>query len=105
MMPAWLAWIQALGIPSLFASLIILWVQHIMKKRDTQEREREAARQKNNVLLIRMVGASIELGEATAHAVQLGHPNGDIETALDCARQIKEEQKEFLTEQSQKNIL
>lgn len=104
MTPVWLAWIQALGVPSLFASLMILWMQRIAKKRDAQEREREAARQKNNVLLIRMVGASIALGEATAHAVQLGHPNGDIETALACARQVKEEQKDFLTEQAQKNI-
>lgn len=104
MTPVWLIWLQILGIPTLFASSVILWIQHIFKKKDAQEKEREAARQKNNVLLIRMVGASIELGEATAHAVQLGHPNGDIETALACAQQIKEEQKEFLTEQAQKNI-
>ena len=94
MTPAWLTWIQALGIPSLLASFFVLWMQHILKKRDAQEREREKARQKNNVLLIRMVGAAIALGEATAHAVQLGHANGDIEAALTYAHQVNEEQQD-----------
>jgi hypothetical protein len=95
---------QVLGIPSLLASIVIIWMQRVLKRRDTKEQEREKARQKNNVLLIRMVGASIALGEATAHAVQLGHPNGDMESALEYAQQVKHEQKDFLTEQSQKNI-
>ena len=103
-MPVWISWVQAIGVPSLMASLVILGVQHILKKRDEQEREREDARQKNNMLLIRMVGASIALGEATAHAVQLGHPNGDMEAALEYAQQVKHEQKNFLYEQAQKNI-
>lgn len=103
-MPIWISWIQILGIPSLMASLVIFGIQHAFKKRDDQEKEREEARQKNNVLLIRMVGASIALGEATAHAVQLGHANGDMEAALEYAQQVKHEQKDFLTEQSQKNI-
>lgn len=92
-------------------SVILLWIQRMFKNRDAEaqkheeeEKKREAARQKNNVLLIRMVGAAIALGEATAHAVQLGHPNGDMEAALEYAQQVKHEQKDFLTEQSQKNI-
>lgn len=103
-MPVWIALLQALGVPSLMASLIVIWLQHVFRTRDHKEQEREEARQKNNVLLIRMVGASIALGEATAHAVQLGHPNGDMEAALEYAQQVKHEQKDFLTEQSQKNI-
>lgn len=103
-MPPWITWVQALGVPALMASLVVFGVQHIFKKRDEQERDREDARQKNNVLLIRMVGASIALGEATAHAVQLGHPNGDMEAALEYAQEVKHEQKDFLTEQAQKNI-
>lgn len=104
MIPVWVSWIQTLGVPALMASLVVLGVQHSLKKRDEQEREREDARQKNNVLLIRMVGASIALGEANAHAVQLGHPNGDMEAALEYAQQVKHEQKDFLYEQAQKNI-
>lgn len=103
-MPAWVLWVQALGVPSLMATLVIVGVQRALKKRDNQEKEREKARQENNVLLIRMVGASIALGEATAHAVQFGHPNGDMEAALEYAQRVKHEQKDFLTEQAQKNI-
>jgi hypothetical protein len=103
-MPDWVSWLQVLGVPSLMISLVIIWIQHIFNTRDRQEQEHEKARQENNVLLIRMVGASIALGEATAHAVQLGHPNGDMEAALEYAQQVKHEQKDFLTEQAQKNI-
>lgn len=103
-MPIWVSWLQALGIPALMGSVILLWIQCALKKRDAEDEKRENARQKNNVLIIRSVGAAIALGEATAHAVQLGHPNGDMEAALEYARQVKHEQKDFLTEQSQKNI-
>lgn len=96
--------LQALGIPALMCSIILLWIQCALKKRDAEEEKRENARQKNNVLIIRSVGAAIALGEATAHAVQLGHPNGDMEAALEYAKQVKHEQKDFLTEQSQRNI-
>lgn len=104
MIPTWISWAQIFGVPSLMASIVILGVQHILKKRDEEDQEREDARQKNNVLLVRMVGASIALGEATAHAVQLGHPNGDMEAALAYAQQVKHEQKDFLTEQAEKHI-
>lgn len=95
---------QILGIPALMGSVILLWIQRVLKKRDDEEKKRENARQKNNVLLIRMVGASIALGEATAHAYINGKPNGDMEAALEYAQQVKHEQKDFLTEEAQRNI-
>lgn len=69
------------------------------QKRREIERKREAARERNQILLVKSVGAAIALGEATAHAMQLGHPNGDMEAALKYAAEMKHEQKNFLTEQ------
>ena len=60
---------------------------------------REKAREKNEVLLVRSVGAAIALGEAAATALKNGHANGETEAALEYARQVKHEQKDFLTEQ------
>ncbi len=51
------------------------------------------------MLLVRSVGAAIALGEATATAMKNGHANGETEAALEYARKIKHEQKDFLTEQ------
>lgn len=63
------------------------------------EAEREKAREDMMILLIKSTRASIALGVATAHALQRGHTNGDTESALDYALQIKNEQKDFLAAQ------
>nr|DAL85276.1 MAG TPA: hypothetical protein [Caudoviricetes sp.] len=59
------------------------------------------------VLVIKGVGAAIALGEATAKAVQRipdARCNGDMEGALEYAKRVKHEQKDFLTEQASENL-
>ena len=66
--------------------------------------EKEKIREKNEVLIIKSVMASIALGEAAATALKNGHANGETEAALEYARKIKHEQKDLLTEQGIKGI-
>ena len=54
--------------------------------------------------MIKSVMASIALGEAAATALKNGHANGETEAALEYARKIKHEQKDFLTEQGIKGL-
>ena len=54
--------------------------------------------------IIKSVMAAIALGEAAATALKNGHANGETEAALEYARKIKHEQKDFLTEQGIKGI-
>lgn len=61
--------------------------------------EHEKAREDMMVLVIQSTRASIALGESTAHALQRGYTNGDMEDALDYAIKIKHEQKDFLAKQ------
>lgn len=61
--------------------------------------EREKAQEELMVLMVQSTRAAIALGEATAHALQRGHTNGDTEAALDYAAKIKHEQKDFLARQ------
>ena len=79
-----------------------------MKKRiDAREKdqdEKNRAQQKLMVLLVQSTRASIALGEATAHAMQRGHTNGDMEAALEYAANVKHEQKQFLDEQGIHNL-
>lgn len=75
-----------------------------MEKREKALTEKEAAREKNTILLIKSVGAAIALGEATATALKNGHCNGETEAALNYAREVKHEQKDFLTEIGVKNL-
>lgn len=68
------------------------------KERASRE-EREKAQEKLLYLLVESTGAAIALGEATGHAMQRGHTNGDMEAALAYATDVKHKQKEFLAQQ------
>lgn len=67
--------------------------------------EKEAAHEELLLLLVEGVGAAIALGEATAHALQRGHTNGDTEAALEYAAGVKHKQKEFLAKRGVHSIV
>lgn len=92
-----------LGLPTAITAFCFWLLQQRITKRDKAQEERERAREKNEVLIIKGMGAAIALGEATAQAVQRipdAHCNGDMHAALEYARKVKHEHKEFMTEQS-----
>lgn len=91
--------VTLLGIPTAITAFCSWMLQRRITKREDAQDARERAREKNEVLIIRSTGAAIALGEATAEALKNGHCNGEMEAALEYARKVKHEQKDFLTEQ------
>ena len=94
-------------IPSAIVGLAIWFLQRRIKKADQAREEREKIREKNELLLIETVGASLALGEATARAVERipdAHCNGDMHKALEYAAKVKHDHKDFLHEQAIRNI-
>ena len=108
----------AMSVPSAVTGFCFWLIQRKITRRQEQEDkarekrqkyvdEKEARRDELQYLLIQSVNASIALSEATARAVQRipdAHCNGDMESALSYATDIKHQQKEFLTKQGIKNI-
>lgn len=92
------------GIPSAFTGLCFWALKKQLDSKDKKREEQEQAREKNEFLLIKSVGAALALGEATAHAIRDGKCNGEMSAALDYAQKIKHEQKDFMAEQSIKNL-
>ena len=95
--------VTLLGLPTAITAFCFWLLQQRITKRDKAQEERGRAREKNEVLIIKGMGAAIALGEATAQAVQRipdAHCNGDMHAALEYARKVKHEHKEFMTEQS-----
>ena len=78
------------------------------RHRDKQEREAADQRQKERdellVLVVQGICASIALGEATAHALQRGHTNGDTEAALQYAADCKHRIRDTLTRWGIQNV-
>ncbi len=103
-MPEVTTMLMFMGVPSAVTGLCFWAVQKNITKRDAKRDERERAKEKNEILLIRSVGAAIALGEATAHAIRDGKCNGEMGAALEYAQKIKHEQKDFMTEQGVKNL-
>jgi len=77
-----------------------------MVKREAARDKLHEAQKQNGLLLIKGVGAAIALGEATAIAVQRLDPacNGEMAQALENARDMKREQKEFLQQLGIENL-
>ncbi len=92
------------GVPSAVTGFCFWMIQKNITKRDTERDELDKAREKNEILLIRSVGAAIALGEATARAIRDGKCNGEMSTALEYAQKVKHEQKDFMMEQGIKNL-
>ncbi len=96
--------IACMSIPSAFTGFWIWMLKRHIDKAEKKRAEREAARVKNEVLIVQAVGASFALGEASAEAIQTGKHNGELSAALKYAKEIKHKQKDFLTELGIKNL-
>ena len=94
-----LAFLAAMGIPGAIMGLIVWRIKGRFEERENELLGKEQARQELILLLVQSTRASIALGEATAHAMQRGHTNGDLEAALAYATEIKHKQKDFLARQ------
>lgn len=98
------ALLVAMGIPTAITGLFLWLFQRSITKRDAKRDAADRGRERNQVLLIRSIGASIALGEATAHAIKDGRCNGEMTKALEYAERIKHEQRDFMTEQGAKSL-
>lgn len=91
--------IVAMGIPTAITGVVVWRLKKAIDERDAAQTEKNKAQQELVLLLVQSTRASIALGEATAHALQRGHTNGDTEEALRYAAEIKHRQKDFLAQQ------
>ena len=93
--------IAAAGIPTAITGLLF---RHLEKRMD----EKDRAKEQHEYLIVKSINASMALGEATAEAVQRipdAHCNGDMHAALEYARKVKHEQKDFLNKQAVHSIM
>lgn len=92
----------AMGVPSAITAFCFWLLEMTIKKRQKETDEKDAARRKNEVIIIESVNAAIALGEATARAVQHipdANCNGEMSAALKYATDIKHKHKDFITKQ------
>lgn len=103
----------AMSVPSALTGFCFwLFERKIQKREDAHLKERdnarveaqrlEEARIKNEVIIIESVNAALELCEATAKAVQRipdAHCNGDMDSALRRAAEVRQKHENFIVDQ------
>ena len=106
------------SVPSAVCGLLVWWFKRQIEARDRErdaehekrEREREEREQKREKLMLMMMQTSRAnnvLATATARAVQRipdAHCNGDMTAALEEARRIQTEEKDFVMDEGIKHI-
>ena len=97
------AWLIAI-VPSLFCGILLWYVARRFQKQDKVEEEREKARTRNNVLILKGVSASLSLGEATAEAIETQHWNGEMQDARAFAKQTKRDIEDFMMQQGSEHL-
>jgi len=99
--------IMAAGIPSAITGLLVWWIKKRIDKQDEERQEREKNQERLMILIMQTGRATSVLSEATARAVQRipdAHCNGDMKKALDDAKRIQTEEKDFLINKGIKHI-
>ncbi|MBQ9096940.1 MAG: serine/threonine protein kinase [Clostridia bacterium] len=101
------AMIMAAGIPSAITGILVWWIKRKIDKQDEERQERERNQERLMILIMQTGRATSVLSEATARAVQRipdAHCNGDMKKALDDAKRIQTEEKDFLINKGIKHI-
>ena len=112
------ALVIAMCIPSAITGFCFWLIERSIQRRDEaakeererarkREEERDKQRRDYELFQLNMTAASMALAEATARAVERipdAECNGDMHAALEYARKIKEEQKDFLRQQAVRGL-
>ena len=103
----WIILVVGLGLPSAIVGILVRRIEKRLNKADALVAEKEETRVRYEELMIELSIASLSLAEATASAVQNipeAHANGEISSALDWSREIKNRYYQFSREQTARSV-
>ena len=85
--------------PGIFTGIVLAAWNKRQKKRDNAADQREADRQRGEIVKLDLLVASAELTRATAVAVKYGHTNGEMTEGLRRYNEAIEQFREYEREQ------
>lgn len=80
------------------AGIIVAVVGHRATKQNKRAEEHAEARQRESLLSLRMMDATLQLSVVTANALTGGHNNGNVEHAREAAQKVGNEYTKFMQE-------
>lgn len=85
---------------SIISGMVLFFLQRYFKKKTQREEERDAAKAKESILMLKIIDAVGKLTYADAIAIRDGKTNGEMKTAVEAYKQADKELYEFLVEKS-----
>ncbi len=89
---------------SFASAVIVASIGAHAKKMDAKAEQREKRREKESLLSMTMMDATLQLSIVSANALTTGHNNGNVEEAREAAKKAKEEYEQFLREVAAQSI-
>lgn len=86
------------------SGIIVALLGLYIKRTDARNENRARLRQRESLLSLRMIDASLQLSVVTANALTGGHNNGNVEQAKEAAEEAASEYQNFLQEVSTQAI-
>ena len=87
---------------SIVSGMVLFLLQHYFKKKTKKDEERDMAKAKENIIIIKSIDAVGKLTYANAIAIRDGKTNGEMHEAMESYNEAKQEMYDYLLEQNSK---
>ena len=87
---------------SIISGMVLFFLQRFFKNKSKKDDERDAAKRKENLLILKSIDAVGKLTYADSIAIRDGKTNGEMKTAIEAYKKADQELYEFLLEQTVK---
>ncbi len=87
---------------SIISGMVLFFLQRFFKKKQKVDEERDRAKAKENLLILKSIDAVGKLTYADAVAIRDGKTNGEMKEAMKAYAEVKDELYEYLLEQNSK---
>ena len=87
---------------SIISGMVLFFLQRFFKKKQKVDEERDRAKAKENMLILKSIDAVGKLTYADAVAIRDGKTNGEMKEAMKAYAEVKDELYEYLFEQNSK---
>lgn len=87
---------------SIISGMVLFFLQRFFKKKQKVDEERDRAKAKENMLILKSIDAVGKWTYADAVAIRDGKTNGEMKEAMKAYAEVKDELYEYLLEQNSK---
>ena len=87
---------------SIISGMVLFFLQRFFKKKQKKDEERDRAKAKENMLILKSIDAVGKLTYADAVAIRDGKTTGEMKEAMKAYAEVKDELYEYLLEQNSK---